>query len=137
MLACPVPTDSILRRHFEQLASTAGLQPPPEESVLLRHYMQLLDARLAAGSTARGGHGADAATSAPFARASAPKQGAAPSAAASVAAEPAPARPTAASREAATAPSPHGETAPRAPQHAAPSASTGWFGRLMARLFGN
>src|SRR5690606_20386774 len=47
MHACPLPTDSILRRHFEQLASSAGLPQPPQDSVLLRHYRQLLDARLA------------------------------------------------------------------------------------------
>lgn len=39
-----IPTDSVLRRHFEQLAVSRGLPPVPTDSVLRRHYLQRLDA---------------------------------------------------------------------------------------------
>ena len=39
-----LPTDSVLRRHFEQQATTRGLGAPPEDSILRRHYTQLLTA---------------------------------------------------------------------------------------------
>lgn len=48
MAAIYVPTDSILRRHFNQIAATAGLPPLPEDSVLRRHHAQLMESRLAA-----------------------------------------------------------------------------------------
>lgn len=38
-----IPTDSVLRRHFEQLAASRGLPPMPTDSVLRRHYLQRLD----------------------------------------------------------------------------------------------
>lgn len=42
-----VPTDSILRRHFDQIAHSVDLPPPPQDSIQLRHYLQLLNTRLA------------------------------------------------------------------------------------------
>lgn len=39
-----LPTDSILRRHFEQHAASLGLPPPPEDSILRRHYLHLSSA---------------------------------------------------------------------------------------------
>ncbi len=45
MAALPLPTDSIQRRHFAQLAATLELPAPPEDSVLRRHYAQLFAAR--------------------------------------------------------------------------------------------
>lgn len=41
-----VPTDSILRRHFDQIAHSVDLPSPPQDSILLRHYLQLLNTRL-------------------------------------------------------------------------------------------
>jgi|GEM_PF-3965219 len=49
MTALYAPTDSILRRHFNQIAANAGLPPLPEDSVLRRHHAQLLESRLASG----------------------------------------------------------------------------------------
>jgi len=48
MTALFPPTDSILRRHFDQIAASAGLPPLPEDSVLRRHHAQLLESRLSA-----------------------------------------------------------------------------------------
>lgn len=48
MTALLPPTDSILRRHFDQIAASAGLPPLPEDSVLRRHHAQLLESRLSA-----------------------------------------------------------------------------------------
>ncbi len=45
-----IPTDSVLRRHFEQRAMSLGLPAIPEESVLRRHYLQRLAAALDAPS---------------------------------------------------------------------------------------
>lgn len=42
-----VPTDSILRRHFDQISRSVDLPSPPQDSILLRHYLQLLNTRLA------------------------------------------------------------------------------------------
>lgn len=39
-----IPTDSVLRRHFDQLAASRGLPPVPTDSVLRRHYLQRLGA---------------------------------------------------------------------------------------------
>jgi hypothetical protein len=39
-----IPTDSVLRRHFDQLSASSGLPPVPTDSVLRRHYLQRLDA---------------------------------------------------------------------------------------------
>jgi len=39
-----IPTDSILRRHFEQNAAAQGLPAIPEDSILQRHYLQALSA---------------------------------------------------------------------------------------------
>lgn len=42
----PIPTDSVLRRHFEQLARSLGLPGSlPQDSIQMRHYLQTLDAR--------------------------------------------------------------------------------------------
>ncbi|MFN3985230.1 MAG: hypothetical protein ACK4KV_07060 [Rhodocyclaceae bacterium] len=42
----PIPTDSVLRRHFEQLARSLGLPGSlPQDSIQVRHYLQTLDAR--------------------------------------------------------------------------------------------
>ena len=135
MHACPLPTalptDSILRRHFEQLASVAGLPQPPQDSVLLRHYRQLLDARLEQAS----------ATERPIARTATPEATATLQAKASpqVKASPPPqpaaapeappvmrTQPTRAARDLASIPD-------RNPPAAAP---TSWFSRLLARVFG-
>ena len=43
MSGLTIPTDSVLRRHFEQLAASRGLPPPPEDSTLRRHYLQALE----------------------------------------------------------------------------------------------
>jgi hypothetical protein len=124
MHACPVPTDSILRRHFEQLASSAGLPQPPQDSVLLRHYRQLLDARLEQKSAARPAAKA-VITEAAIAPASKPNP-------ASHAAAPPVAPPV--TTQTAQAPR---ETEPL-PRSSPPPAATGsWFSRLLARIFGN
>lgn len=117
-LSYSVPTDSILRRHFEQLASTAGLPQAPQDSILLRHYKQLLDARL------------EQAPERPVAKAAAPQAQAAPQSAA---------RPVA---QAAAAPTPTHDPSARAvasmPDRNPPAAApTSWFSRLLARIFGN
>lgn len=127
MHACPVPTDSILRRHFDQLASSAGLPQPPQDSVLLRHYRQLLDARLEQKSAA---HPAAKAviTEAAIAPASKPI----PASHAAEAAAPPVAPPV--TTQTAQAPR---ETEPL-PRSSPPPAATGsWFSRLLARIFGN
>ena len=40
-----IPTDSILRRHFEQQAACLGLGTIPEDSILRRHYLQALSSQ--------------------------------------------------------------------------------------------
>jgi hypothetical protein len=126
MLAGFLPTDSILRRHFEQLASTAGLPQPPQDSVLLRHYRQLLDARLDQAP----------AIERPTARTAAPEAPATPQAKASPIPQPAAApevppvvhsQPTSPARDVASIPD----------RNPPPAPPTSWFGRLLARLFGN
>ena len=125
MLAGSLPTDSILRRHFEQLASTAGLPQPPQDSVLLRHYRQLLDARLdQAPATER----ATARTAAPATTAS-PQAKANPTPQPATAPEVPPVRrsqPSPAARDIASIPD----------RNPPPAAPTSWFSRLLARLFG-
>lgn len=125
-LPSALPTDSILRRHFEQLVSAAGLPQPPEDSVLSRHYRQLLDSRLDQASAA----------DRPAARVAAPEATATPQAQASPIPQPAAApdappvvrsQPTQAPREAASIPD----------RNPPPAAPTSWFSRLLARLFGN
>lgn len=125
MLADSLPTDSILRRHFEQLASVAGLPQPPQDSVLLRHYRQLLDTRLDQAP----------ATERPSARTAAPEATATPQAKVSPAPLPAAApeappvmrsQPTGAARDAASIPD----------RNPPPAAPTSWFSRLLARMFG-
>lgn len=108
MSACPLPTDSILRRHFEQIASSVDLPPAPQDSVLLRHYRQLLDAR-------QRPHTNPHANEAPNPQATHHEQ-------------------TSASATPEPAPAPAMTPSPRASH---PEASTGWFGRLLSRLFGN
>lgn len=118
-----VPTDSILRRHFEQLASAAGLPQAPQDSILLRHYRQLLDARLDQAP----------ALERPAAKAAAPQ------------AKPAPqpeARPVAQAAAAPAAPTPmHSprtrDVASMPDRNPLPAPPTSWFSRLLARLFGN
>lgn len=121
-LPTPLPTDSILRRHFEQLAATAGLPPPPQDSVLLRHYLQLLDARLDQRPPAT-------APARPADKgASAAKASAAPRP--TVAAEAPPVMRSQAAHarhEAASIPD----------RNPPPATPTSWLSRLLARIFGN
>lgn len=121
-----VPTDSILRRHFEQLTAAAGLPQPPQDSILLRHYRQLLDARLdQAPALERPAAKAAApqakATPQPEARPS-PQAAAAPAAAPAMRSQPAQA-----ARDVASIPD----------RNPSPAPPTSWFSRLLARLFGN
>lgn len=109
MSACPLPTDSILRRHFEQIASSVDLPPAPQDSVLLRHYRQLLDAR-------QRPHTKPHTTVAPNPQATRREE-----ASASAMPDSTPAAP-------AMAPSPRASH---------PEAPTSWFGRMLSRLFGN
>lgn len=122
MHASPLPTDSILRRHFEQLAAAAGLPQPPQDSVLLRHYRQLLDARLARTAT-------PVAVQRTVPKAAAPEGRNAPTPQ-RAAAEAQPvmrSQPAHAPREAAAIPD----------RNPPPAAATSWFSRLLARIFGN
>lgn len=119
MHASPLPTDSILRRHFEQLAAAAGLPRPPQDSVLLRHYRQLLDARLARAPAAP--PRAVPKPAAPEVRAEA-----APPRTAAEAPPVMRSQPAHAQREAASIPD----------RNPPPAAPTNWFSRLLARLFG-
>ena len=125
MLAGSLPTDSILRRHFDQLASSAGLPQAPQDSVLLRHYRQLLDARLDQARAAErpiASTAAPAATATPQAKVSpAPLPAAAPEAPSVMRSQP-----TGAVRDAASIPD----------RNPPPAAPTSWFSRLLARLFG-
>lgn len=115
MHACPLPTDSILRRHFEQLASSAGLPQPPQDSILQRHYRQLLDARLEARPAA-------APAAAQARPAASPRPAAAPEAPQVMRSQPAHA-----AREPASMPD----------RNPPPAPATSWFSRLLARIFGN
>lgn len=122
MGAIPLPTDSIQRRHFAQLAATLDLPSPPEDSVLRRHYEQLFTSRSARHASAH-----DAFGKAAPARAAAPATAPARSSAAP--------QPASASvspiRAAAHAARPATTSAP-----AAPAAPQGFFSRLFAKLFG-
>lgn len=122
MGAIPLPTDSIQRRHFAQLAATLDLPSPPEDSVLRRHYEQLFTSRSARHASAH-----DASGKATPARAAAPAKAPARSSAAP--------QPASASvspiRAAAHAARPATTSAP-----AAPAAPQGFFSRLFAKLFG-
>jgi hypothetical protein len=118
-----VPTDSILRRHFDQLTAAAGLPQAPQDSVLLRHYRQLLDARLDQAP----------ALERPAAKASPPQAKAAPQPearpVAPAAAAPAAAAPihSQSTRDVASMPD----------RNPPPAPPTSWFSRLLARIFGN
>ena len=123
MLAGSLPTDSILRRHFEQLAASAGLPQAPQDSILQRHYRQLLDARLEARPAAARAH--EPAVTAAVAEAKA-----APSARPATAPEAPPvmrSQPAHAAREPASMPD----------RNPPPAPTTSWFSRLLARIFGN
>jgi hypothetical protein len=139
MHASPLPTDSILRRHFEQLASSAGLPQPPQDSVLLRHYRQLLDARLAQHSAAE--RPAVKAAAQPDAAVSASKPNPAPQSAATPEAPPVlsnqPAQAEARAQVQIQATQAPPETAPQPHRSPPPAAAGGWFSRLLARIFGN
>lgn len=128
MSAQSIPTDSILRRHFEQIARSVDLPSPPQDSILSRHYHQLLDSRLASPSPK-----------------SAPPRPAAKAAAAAPAASPTPV-PSAAATNPASAPTPAPSMLRATHSHAQPGqpASTpqpkaepkGLFARILAKLFG-
>ncbi|MFP5401155.1 MAG: hypothetical protein ACLGH1_04315 [Gammaproteobacteria bacterium] len=123
MHACPLPTDSILRRHFEQLASSAGLPQPPQDSILQRHYRQLLDARLEARPAAAPADRPAATPAAAQAQpAASPRPAAAPDAPQVMRSQPAHA-----AREHASMPD----------RNPPPAPATSWFSRLLARIFGN
>lgn len=109
MSACPAPTDSILRRHHDQLAAIAGLSTPPQDSVQRRHYQQLLAARLAVRSAG----------------------GPAP---ASVRPEPVRRQPSAA--ESPTAQAPQGPSAPPPARTSANVEPKGWFASVLERILG-
>jgi hypothetical protein len=47
-----IPSDSILRRHFEQQATTQGLGAIPEDSILRRHYLHALSSQAATTTAA-------------------------------------------------------------------------------------
>ncbi|HAF54991.1 MAG TPA: hypothetical protein DCL01_07205 [Thauera sp.] len=133
-LPTPVPTDSILRRHFGQLASAAGLPQPPQDSVLLRHYRQLLDARLAQRHASER---TEASAPAPQATARAqtvasptPQPG--PAAEAPEVLRSPPTQPVRANP-----PAREVDTAPRSDHKPQPAAPASWFSRLLARIFGN
>ena len=119
MHACPLPTDSILRRHFEQLAASAGLPQAPQDSILQRHYRQLLDARLEARPAAAPAATPAAAQAQP---AASPRPAAAPEAPQVMRSQPAHA-----AREHASMPD----------RNPPPAPTTSWFSRLLARIFGN
>lgn len=136
MHAGSLPTDSILRRHFEQLASVAGLPQPPQDSVLLRHYRQLLEVRLEARlDQAR-------VTERPIAKAAAPDAPATPQAEATPQAKASPTpQPTAAPEAPPVMRSQHTpaarDVASIPDRNPPPAAPTSWFSRLLGRLFGN
>ena len=125
MLAGSLPTDSILRRHLDQLASSAGLPQAPQDSVLLRHYRQLLDARLDQARAAER----------PIARTAAPEATATPQAKASPTPQPAAAPEVPPVRRSQPAPAAR-DVASIPDRNPPPAAPTSWFSRLLARLFG-
>lgn len=126
MHACPLPTDSILRRHFEQLAASAGLPQAPQDSILQRHYRQLLDARLEARPAAARAHE-------PAVTAAAAEAKAAPSARPAAAPEAPPVMRSQPAHAAHTA----REPASMPDRNPPPAPTTSWFSRLLARIFGN
>jgi membrane protease subunit (stomatin/prohibitin family) len=106
-----IPQDSILRRHYEQMAVSRGLPGAvPEDSILARHYAQMM----AAGSNST----AAATATATVAPASAP-----PAPAASAAATP-------------PAPASTTHSAPTKPTPTTPAPQKGFFARLLDTLFG-
>lgn len=104
-----VPTDSILRRHFDQIARSVDLPSPPQDSILLRHYLQLLNTRLASVPAK------------PATKAAPPPRPAAP----------APAPPVMRQNHSQT------QTSQPAPIPQAQAAPKGFFARILAKLFGN
>lgn len=116
MAVLPLPTDSIQRRHFAQLAATLDLPAPPEDSVLRRHYTQLFAAR-AERRMAKG-----SATATVRVAAAAPRAASAP-------------RPAIASvSPIRSAPQPANAASAATP--AAQAAPQGFIARLFAKLFG-
>jgi hypothetical protein len=68
-----IPTDSVLRRHFEQRAMALGLPPVPEDSVLRRHYLQRLETLLEAPARGAGATAPARPLAGPVARAAEPE----------------------------------------------------------------